>query len=107
MFDTLLLRQVPGDDEAVTAELDNPPTIGDLLSCSRYVQEDADLSLLATALDVLDDEFDQVLHKYKTPQGQALQLMKIWLKVKGELASKRELADVLGNAGLGKQVVDM
>ena len=86
--------------------MDNPPTIGDLITCSRCIQEDADLSLLATALDVPDDEFDKILHKYKKPQGQVLQLMKIWLEEKGELASKRKLADVVFNVGLGKQAVD-
>ena len=69
--------------------------MGDLLSYSHCIQQDADLSLLAAALDVPDSEFDQILHTYKKPQGQALQLMKIWLREKGELASKRKLADVL------------
>ena len=99
--------QAPGSSaHADAAELDNPPTIGDLLSCSRCIQEDADLSLLAVALDVPDDEFDEIQHRYKNPKGQALQLMKIWLTKKGGSSSKHELADMLLNAGLGKQAVD-
>lgn len=103
----IFLQQTRGHADVVAAaELDNPPTVGDLLSCSRCIQEGVDLSLLAAALDIPDDEFDIIRHKYKNPQGQALQLMKVWHEEKGGSSSKRKLADVLLNAGFGTQIVD-
>ena len=100
------MLQGSGDVATAAADLDNPPTDANLLSCSRYVQENADLSLLASVLDVSDDEFDQIRHRFKKTQAQALQLMKIWREKKGKSATKRELADVLGSADLGTKVVD-
>ena len=105
-FTKHILQQTPGHADAVADESDNPPTDVDLIFCSRCIQEGADLSLLAAALNVPDDEFDTIRHKYKKPQGQALQLMRIWLKEKGRSSSKRKLADVLLSVGFGMQAVD-
>lgn len=73
----------------------SPVELSDMVCCSRHMEEN--LSLLASAMDVTDDEMEQLSMKYKSTQGQALQLLKIWQRNIG--GSKQDLYKLLTSAG--------
>ena len=66
-----------------------------MVRCSRCIQ--GDLSLLASAVDVPDDNMDILRKQYKSTQAQALQLLKVWNRDLG--GSREELHDLLVSAG--------
>ena len=55
------------------------------------------MSLLASAVDVPDDNMDILRKQYKSTQAQALQLLKVWNRDLG--GSREELHDLLVSAG--------
>ena len=64
-----------------------------IVACSRCI--DGDLSLLAAALDIPDEEMADIKSKYKTVNGQALQMLKRWQSTGTH--TKQELAKILQN----------
>ena len=69
-----------------------------VVACSRFIN--GDLSLLAAALDILDEEVAIIKSKYKTASGQALQMLKKW-QLSGT-HTKEELTKILHGAGFPK-----
>ena len=63
-----------------------------IVTCSRCIN--GDLSLLAATLDI-PDEMALIKSKYKTTNGQALQMLKKWQSTGAP--TKQELADILHN----------
>ena len=72
-----------------------PIELSDIVCCSRHME--GNLSLLASAMDMTDEDMDQLKSKYKSTPGQALQLLKIWQKNIG--GSRLELTKLLSGAG--------
>lgn len=69
------------------------PTLPELVRCSRYIEQNADLSLLASLSDISDEEVESLQQRHKQTSSQALYLLKIWLeKVKG---SRQDLYELL------------
>lgn len=86
---------------AVSGQQTAPPSpvgLSDMVFCSRHM--DGSLSLLASAMDITDDEMEQLSAKYNSTQGQALQLLKIWHRNIG--GSKQELYKLLTSAGFSE-----
>jgi len=70
-----------------------PP--GVVVACSRYIE--GDLSLLAAALDISHKDMKTIRSRFKTTQGQALQILKKWQS--SGTHTKHELAEILQGAG--------
>ena len=83
----LFLSQCPPEDEQ------EPLSLGHLVTCSRCIN--GDLSLLAATLDIPDEEMALIKSKYKTTNGQALQMLKRWQSTGAH--TKQELVDILHN----------
>ena len=76
-----------------TSYIKATPTLPELVRCSRYIEQNADLSLLASLSDVSDEKLESLQQKHKQTSSQALCLLKIWLEnVKG---SRQELYELL------------
>ena len=78
-------------------EKNEPLSLSHVIACSRCIDADSDLTLLAAALDIDDEEVATIKSKYKQANGQALQMLKKWLK--SGTHTKQELADILQAAG--------
>lgn len=66
-----------------------------------HEQEVADLSLLASVLNISDDELQSVRSRHKTSQGQALQLMRKWhsgLREQSQHTARQTLINALNAA---------
>jgi len=70
----------------------------DIIACSRCI--DGDLTLLAAALDIPDEDMSTIQSKYKNAQGQALQMLKKWQS--SGTHTKRELINILQGTGFAK-----
>lgn len=68
-------------------------SLSDIIACCRCIS--GDLSLLAAALDIPDEEMATIKSKYKTANGQALQMLKKWQSTGTH--TKQELAEILQN----------
>ena len=79
--------QCPPEDEK------EPLSLSDIIACCRCII--GDLSLLAAALDIPDEEMAAIKSKYKTANGQALQMLKKWQSTGTH--TKQELAEILQN----------
>ena len=53
------------------------PSLADITECSRFLAG-GDLHLLAYALDIGDEEYEELQKKYKHPSGVGLYLLKKW-----------------------------
>ena len=72
-----------------------PLSSGLIVACSRHIK--GDLSLLAAALDIDDQDMTTIKTKFKTIQGQALQMLKKWQS--SGTHTKHELAEIVESAG--------
>ena len=72
-----------------------PLSSGLIVACSRHIK--GDLSLLAAALDIDDQDMTTIKTKFKSIQGQALQMLKKWQS--SGTHTKHELAEILEGAG--------
>jgi len=73
-----------------------------ITACSRYIA--GDLTLLAAALGISDDDMSTIRSKYKNVQGQALQMLMKW-QSSGTHTGK-ELIECLQGTGF-TQAADM
>ena len=80
-----------------------PLSLSHIIACSRCIDADSDLTLLAAAQDIDDEEVATIKSKYKLASGQALQMLKKWLK--SGTHTKQELADILQAAGFVQAVL--
>ena len=87
LFCPYFLSQCPPEDEQ------EPLSLGHIVTCSRCIN--GDLSLLAATLDIPDEEMADVKSKYKTTNGQALQMLKKWQSTGTH--TKQELTEILQN----------
>lgn len=83
-------------------EKKEPLSFSHIIACSRCIDADSDLTLLAAALDIDDEEVATIKSKYKLANGQALQMLKKWLK--SGTHTKQDLADILQAAGFVQTV---
>ena len=79
-------------------EKKEPLSLSHIIAYSRCIDADSDLTLLAAALDIDDEDVATIKSKYKLANGQALQMLKKWLKSGAH--TKQELADILQAVGL-------
>ena len=89
--------QFYGDNHETEVQLVRQITL-----CSRHI--DGDLTLLAAALDISDDEVATIKSKYKNTRGQALQMLIQWQS--SGTHTKQELTKILQNTGF-KRAADM
>lgn len=90
--EAIALSQHPFQDEK------NLVSLGDIVACSHYI--DGDLSLLAAALDIPDEQLETLKSKYKRTQSQVIQMLKIW-KLSGT-RTKQELTEILQGVGFSQ-----
>ena len=62
-----------------------------ITTCSRYI--DGDVTMLAAALDIPDEDMSAIKSKYKKVQAQALQMLKKWRSSGTHM--RQELIDIL------------
>ena len=73
-----------------------------ITACSRYIA--GDLTLLAAALSISDDDMSTIRSKYKNVQGQALQMLMKWQS--SGTHTRKELIECLQGTGF-TQAADM
>lgn len=64
----------------------------DLMKCAKLMRS-GDLSFLASAFNVTDEELKTLQEQYKNPQGLALQLLRKWRA--GTHGTRQQLHDIL------------
>ena len=70
----------------------------DVLQCCRHIE--GDVALLAAALDIPDESFQEIQSKFKQTQGQALQMIKTWMTSTG--GDRVVLISILRGSRFGK-----
>lgn len=79
-----------------SGHLDGKPELFELVHCSRLITCQ-DLSYLAGALDIPDQDLEQLAQHYKNPMVQTMQLLKMWsASVNG---SRKDLFHLLRSMG--------
>ena len=94
----LCVRITWNDSTSVSMHFSRLIELSDIVCCSRHME--GNLSLLASAMDMTDEDMEQLKTKYKSTPGQALQLLKIWQKNIG--GSRLELSKLLSGAGFSR-----
>lgn len=61
--------------------MESSPTLADLVRCSKLIT--TDLSLLASAVDVPDQDMEALKQQFSSTTAQALQLLKVWQRTIG------------------------
>ena len=72
-------------------EMESSPTLADLVRCSKLVT--TDLSLLASAVDVPDQDLEALKQQFSSTTAQALQLLKVWQRNIG--GSRNDLYELI------------
>ena len=85
------MSQHPFQDEDLVS-------LGDIVACSHYI--DGELSLLAAALDIPDEQLETLKAKYKSTQSQVVQMLKMWTL--SGTRTKQELTKVLKAVGFSQ-----
>ena len=71
--------------------MESPPSLADLVRCSKLVTQD--LPLLASAVDVPDRELEALQQQFSSTTAQALQLLKVWQRNIG--GSRHDLYELI------------
>ena len=87
-----VLSQHPFQDEKDLVSL------GDIVACSHYI--DGELSLLAAAMDIPDEQLETLKAKYKSTQSHVVQMLKMWTL--SGTHTKQELTEVLQATGFSQ-----
>ena len=88
---SLICIQCPSEEKK------EPLSLSHIIAYSRCIDADSDLTLLAAALDIDDEEVATIKSKFKLANGQALQMLKKLLE--SGMHTKQDLADILQAAG--------
>ena len=76
----------------------NELSLSHIFACSHHIN--GELSLLAAAFDIPDEQLETLKAKYKSTQSQVIQMLKIW-KLSGT-HTKQELTEILQAAGFSQ-----